>query len=123
MAEEKNIVTKQEKKIPPVNNNGAVKGRKKFRFFSSLILIFAILLLFLTLLVSVTQTSFFRDFVKGYLVDMINEDFAKKQSSLKIGGLEGNFFSEIIITDVLLTVKQDEMIKLDKVSLIMIFSV
>ena len=116
MAEEKNIVTKQEKKIPPVN-------RKKFRFFSSLILIFAILLLFLTLLVSVTQTSFFRDFVKGYLVDMINEDFAKKQSSLKIGGLEGNFFSEIIITDVLLAVKQDEMIKLDKVSLIMIFSV
>lgn len=117
MAEEKNIVTKQEKKIPPVNNNGAVKGRKKFRFFSSLILIFAILLLFLTLLVSVTQTSFFRDFVKGYLVDMINEDFAEKQSSLKIGGLEGNFFSEIIITDVLLTVKQDEMIKLDKVKL------
>lgn len=118
MAEEKKIESQKEQKAPeklPVT--GVKKTKKKFRIFSSLILIFSVLLLFITLLVSITQTSYFRDFVKGYLVDMLNEEFAKKHSSLSIGGLEGNFFSEIIVKDVLLTVKQDEMIKLDRVKL------
>ncbi|HMQ97755.1 MAG TPA: translocation/assembly module TamB domain-containing protein [Ignavibacteria bacterium] len=118
MAEEKKIEAKKEPIAPGKDpGNGVKKQKKKFRIFSSLILLFSILLLLITLLVSVTQTSFFRDFVKDYLVDMLNEDFSKKQSSLKIGGLEGNFFSEIILKDVLLTVKQDEMIKLDRVKL------
>lgn len=118
MAEEKKIEAKKESKAPEkFAGNTAKKPKKKFRIFSSLILIFSIFLLFVTLLVSVTQTSYFRDFVKDYIVDMLNEDFTKKQSSLKIGGLEGNFFSEIIVTDLLLTVKQDEMIKLDRVKL------
>lgn len=103
MAEEKKIETP--------------KPKKKYRLFSSLILIFSILLLFLTLLVSITQTSFFRGFVKDYLVDMLNENFANKHSIITIGELEGNFFSEIIVNDVLLTVKQDEMIKVDRVKL------
>jgi hypothetical protein len=93
------------------------KPVKKRRFLSSLVLIFSVLLLFLTLLVSVTQTSFFRNFVKSYLTDMLNENFAEKHSSVKIGGLEGNFFSEVIVKDVLLTVKNDEMIKVDRVKL------
>lgn len=118
MAEEKKIESQKETRAAGKHpGNGVKKAKKKFRIFSSLILIFSILLLFITLLVSITQTSYFRDFVKGYIVDMLNENFAEKHSSLSIGGLEGNFFSEIIVKDVLLTVKQDEMIKLDRVKL------
>lgn len=90
------------------------KPKKKFRFFSYLILSVSILLLFLTLIVSVTQTSFFRSWLKDYLVDTVNESFAEKQSSLTIGSLEGNFFSEIIISNAVLKVKQDEMVKFDR---------
>jgi len=101
----------EEKKIE------APKKKKKSRFFSALILIFAILLLFITLLVSVTQTSVFRSFVKDYAVDLANENFAKKQSTLSVGEIEGNFFSEIIVKDVLITVKNDQMLKADRVKL------
>ena len=68
----------------------------------------------LTLIISITQTSFFRNWVKDYLVDTVNESFAEKQSTLTIGSLEGNFFSEIIVKDAVLKVKQDEMIKFDR---------
>ena len=101
----------EEKKIE------APKKKKKSRFFSALILIFAILLLFITLLVSVTQTSVFRSFVKDYAVDLANENFAKKHSTLSVGEIEGNFFSEIIVKDVLITVKNDQMLKADRVKL------
>jgi len=118
LAEEKKISNNEVSRSPEGGSkNSAPKRGKKFRFFSSVILLISILLLFLTLLVSVTQTAFFRDLVREYLTGMLNENFAEKQSSVKIGGLEGNFFSEIIVTDVLLTVKHDEMIKLDRVKL------
>ncbi len=101
----------EEKKIE------APKKKKKSRFFSGLILVFAILLLFITLLVSVTQTSVFRSFVKDYAVDLANENFSKKHSTLSVGEIEGNFFSEIIVKDVLITVKNDQMLKADRVKL------
>ena len=107
MAEEKKIENKK-----PQN-----KPRKKSRFFSYLILIFSTLLLFLVLVISLTQTSLFRNWLKDYLTDTVNESFSEKQSVLSIGELEGNFFSEIIVKDVLLKVKQDEMIKAETVKL------
>lgn len=91
--------------------------RKKRKILSSLILIFSILLLFFTLLVSITQTSFFRNFVKDYLTGILNDNFTLKQSSINIGELEGNFFSEIIVKDVVLNVKNDEMLRADRVKL------
>ena len=79
MAEEKKIEAQKEIKAPEtLTGSGTGKQKKKFRIFSSLILIFSILLLLITLLVSVTQTLYFMDFIIYYLVDMFNEDFAIK---------------------------------------------
>ena len=93
------------------------KPRKKRNLLSLTVLVFTILLLSLTLIVSVTQTSVFRSWLKDYLVDMINEDFNTKESQLTIGAIEGNFFSEIIVKDAVVKVQNDEMIKLEKVKI------
>lgn len=115
MAEERKIETLKSPKAPELlKKNGAQKQKKKSRFFSYFILSFCIILLLVTLLVSITQTAVFRDILKGYLVDKLNEDFNKKGTSLTIGEIEGNFFSEIIVKDAMLKVRQDEMIKLDR---------
>ncbi len=100
MAEDKKIV------VPP--------KKKKTGFFSYLVLSFSIFLLFMTLIVSITQTGLFRNWLKGYIEDTVNESFSSKNSTLSIGELEGNFFSEIIIKNALLKVKQDNMISVEK---------
>jgi TamB, inner membrane protein subunit of TAM complex len=90
------------------------RTKKKNRFFSYLVLSVSALLLFLTLVVSITQTSYFRGWLKDYIVETLNESFQEKQSSLSIGSLEGNFFSEIIVSDAILKVKQDEMVRFER---------
>ncbi|MCI0449708.1 MAG: hypothetical protein L0Y79_07985, partial [Chlorobi bacterium] len=90
------------------------KPKKKRNLLSLTVLVFTILLFSLTLLVSITQTSVFRNLLKGYLVDTINEDFNTKESQLTIGEIEGNFFSEIIVKDAVVKVQNDEMIKLER---------
>lgn len=102
MAEEKKIVT------PNV--------KKKSRFFSVVILIFLSLLLFVTLIVSITQTGMFRNWLKDYIVDMVNERYASKMSTITIGDIEGNFFSELVIKDASVKVKNEEMIRFDFVN-------
>ena len=89
--------------------------KKKTGFFSYLVLSFSIFLLFMTLIVSITQTGLFRNWLKGYIEDTVNESFRSKNSTLSIGELGGNFFSEIIIKNALLKVKQDDMISVEKV--------
>ena len=90
------------------------KPKKKRIILSSIILIFTAMLLFLVLLVSFTQTRLFKNWLTGYITDKINESFEKKDSHLSFGSLEGNFFSEIILTDAVLKVKNDEMIKSER---------
>lgn len=91
------------------------KKKKKFRFFSYLVLCFSALLLLLTLLTSITQTGFFKSWLKGYIEDTYNEKFITKQSSISIGEIEGNFFSEIIIRNASVKIHDNEMLKLDLV--------
>lgn len=99
----------EEKKIE------APKKKKKFRFFSYLALIFSAFLLLITLLTSITQTGFFKHWLKGYIEDTYNEKFISKQSSISIGEIEGNFFSEIIIKNAFIKVHDHDMVKLDLV--------
>lgn len=116
MAEEKNIETKKESaaKIPLVKK-GVEKTIKKSRFFSVLLLTLLSFLLFITLIISFTQTGLFRDWLKEYIVDMVNEKYAVKMSVISIGDIEGNFFSEVIIKDASVKVKNNEMVRVDYV--------
>ena len=91
------------------------KPKKKRGFFSYLILSVSAFLLFLILLVSVTQTSGFKSWLKDFALDKFNEQFGNKGASLSIGTLEGNFFSEIIISNALLKFKNDEVITFSRV--------
>ncbi len=119
MAEENKIDTPDESNAPEVSKpelppkNGAQKPKRKSRFFSIILLIFLSLLLFIILLISVTQTSMFRSWLKGYIVDKVNDNFSSKMSTVSIGEIEGNFFSEIIIKDASVKIKNDEMIRFD----------
>ncbi len=89
----------------------APRPKKKRRIFLSILLGLTIFLLFIALLVSATQTRIFRNWLSGYVSEKINESFSKKDSHLSFGSLEGNFFSEIILTDAKLKVKNDDMIE------------
>src|SRR5688572_16975970 len=55
----------------------------------------------------------FRGWLKDYLVSTVNDHFASKMSSLTVGEIEGNFFSEIIIKDASVKIKNDEMVRFD----------
>jgi hypothetical protein len=90
------------------------KTKKKRRILSSLLLIFTILLLFIVLLISATQTHPFKNWLAGYITDKINESFSGKDAHLTFGSLEGNFFSEIILSDAVLKVKNDDMIRFER---------
>jgi hypothetical protein len=114
LAEEKKIEAKPEDKNPPVEEKKPVpKKKKRSGFFSILILSFLSLLLFITLLVSITQTAMFRNWLKEYAVSEFNDHFASKMSSITIGEIEGNFFSEIVIKDASVKIKDNEMIRFD----------
>lgn len=116
MAEEKKIESQNTNNNPApetLKKNGAEKQKRNSRFFSTFFLIFLSFLLFITLLISVTQTGFFRDWLKDYLVDTFNESFSSKMTTLTVGEIQGNFFSEIIIKDASLKVKNDEMVRFD----------
>ena len=91
-----------------------VKPKKKRRILLSILMTFTIFLLFIALLVSATQTRVFRNWLSGYIADKINESFSEKDSHLSIGSLEGNFFSEIILTDARLRVKNDDMLEFER---------
>lgn len=112
MAEEKQKNTSPEKKIRQPANGQALK-KKKSGFFRILFISFLSLLLFIILIVSVTQTGVFRNFLKNYIVETFNEKFSSKMTELTVGDIEGNFFSEIIIKDASLKVKNNEMVKFD----------
>lgn len=100
-----------------VKKNGSAKPKKKFRFFTVLFLAFSILLLFVTLVVSFTQTSVFRNWLKDYAIGKVNEEFAKKDASLTVGEIEGNFFSEVILKNAEVKMQKDEMFKIESVRL------
>ncbi len=115
----------EEKKIESQNGSGTgaiqpktvpTKQKKKFRFFSTLVLVFLSFLLFITIIISITQTGMFRNWLKNYIVDMVNEKYASKMSAISIGEIEGNFFSELVIKDASVTVKNEEMIRFDFVN-------
>ena len=106
MAEEKKIEVSGQKPI-----------KKKSRFFSYALLIICILLFFITLVISATQTVFFRDWVRYYLVGKINDNFSSKFTTISIGEIEGNFFSEIIVRNASLKLKNDEMVRFDIVKI------
>ena len=89
--------------------------KKKRGFFSYLILFITASLLFLILLVSVTQTSVFKNWLKDFASDKFNDEFGTKGASLKIGSLEGNLFSEVIINNALLKINKDEAVRFDRV--------
>ena len=91
-----------------------VKPKKKRRILLSILMTFTIFLLFIALLVSATQTRIFRNWLSGYITDKINESFSEKDSHLSFGSLEGNFFSEIILTDAKLKVKNDDMLEFER---------
>jgi len=114
LAEEKEIGSQNKAAAPaPPTQKSAEKPKKKSRFFSVLLLSFLSFLLFLTLIVSLTQTSFFRGWVKDYIVDMVNEQYAQKMSVVSIGEIDGNFFSEVVIKDASVKVKNAEMVRFD----------
>lgn len=100
------------KKIQP-----SEKKKKKGRFFSYLVLLVSALLLFIILLVSFTQTSLFKDWLKDFGTEKFNEAFGEKGAFLSAGSIEGNFFSEIIINNAVLKIGDDEAAKLDKVKI------
>jgi hypothetical protein len=102
LAEEKKIEVSPQK-----------QDRKKFRFFSYALLILCALMLLITLVASVTQTGIFRGWIKDFLVSKINDNFSSKFSTISIGEIQGNFFSEIIIKDASFKVKNDEMMSFD----------
>ncbi|MCC6866597.1 MAG: translocation/assembly module TamB domain-containing protein [Ignavibacteria bacterium] len=118
MAEEKKIENPDINKTPKAEKKSVVlKEKKKNRIFQRLVLIFFALLLFITLLLSFTQTSLFRNWLKSYAVDTINEHFAEKMSTISIGEIDGNFFSELVVKDALIKIKNDEMVKFDFVKI------
>jgi len=100
------------KKIQP-----AASPKKKRVFFSYLVLFTSAFLLFIILLVSLTQTSVFKNWLKNYGTDKFNEIFGEKGAVLSVGSIEGNFFSEIIINNALLKIKNDDAAKFDKVKI------
>lgn len=112
MAEEKKINTSPEKKNQPQANGSALK-KKKSGFFRIVFISFLSLMLFIILLVSATQTSVFRNILKDYIVDTFNDKFSSKMTVLSVGEIEGNFFSEVIIKNASLKVKNNEMVKFD----------
>jgi len=93
------------------------KPKKKRGFFSYIVLIVSASLLFIILLVSVTQTSVFKNWLKDFASDKFNEQFGNKGASLTIGTIEGNFFSELVINNALLKIKNDEAISFSKVKI------
>jgi hypothetical protein len=99
--------------LSDVKSISAKPKKKKFNIFSFLLLLIFSLCLLIILLVSVSQTSLFRNFLKSYIVNTLNEEFLKKQSSLSVGELDGNLFSEVILKDAVLKVKDDNMFKFD----------
>ncbi len=117
MAEEKKIESPKTAKTPEIDQKkGVPKQKNKFRFFSFVVLVFSACLLFVTLIISITQTGMFRNWLKGYIVDKINEQYASKMSTITIGEIEGNFFSELVIKDASVKIKNEEMIRFDFVN-------
>jgi hypothetical protein len=51
--------------------------------------------------------------LKDYIVEKLNEQYAVKMSAISIGEIDGNFFSELVIKDASVKVKNDEMVRFD----------
>ncbi len=118
MAEEKKIENTVQKNSPEADKKtGITKPKKKSRFFSRLFIGFLALLLFITLVISFTQTSAFRNLLKDYVIGMLNDNFAEKRSTISIGEIDGNFFSEIVVKNADLQVTNQQTVKFDRVKI------
>lgn len=112
-SEQKNNTSLKEESTK--KNEIKTSSKQKRKIFPKIIFYCCIFLLLLIALASLTQTALFKNFLKDYVVNQLNENFQEKNSFLTVGSLEGNLFSEIIIKDAKLKVQNDDMIKLKSI--------
>ncbi|MCX7877594.1 MAG: hypothetical protein N2510_03015 [Ignavibacteria bacterium] len=90
------------------------KKNKKRKFIKKLIAVFFTFLILIVLLLFSTQTTFFKNWLKGYITEKFNLEFIDREAVLSVETLEGNFFSEIIIKNASLKVQKDRMLGFDE---------
>lgn len=93
------------------------KGTGKKKILRKLLAAFFAFLLIVVMLLFLTQTSFFRNWLKDYVLNRFNEEFADKETVLSVESLYGNLFSEIVIKNASLKVQKDRMIGFDELKL------
>ena len=80
--------------------------------FKTLIVIFIIIIAFFIGVSLFTQTSFFRNFIRGFIEYIVS---SSTKQEFKIGSLEGNFINGFELNDVAFKVENESFITLENI--------
>jgi len=80
--------------------------------FKTLIVIFIIIIAFFIGVSLFTQTSFFRNFLRGFIEDIVS---SSTKQEFKIGSIEGNFINGFELNDVAFKVENESFITLENI--------
>jgi translocation and assembly module TamB len=86
---------------------------KRRRWLRALLYALAGVVLLLAIAVAITQTQWFRDFLRDKIVDQANQTL---NGTLSIGSIKGNLFSRIELDDVLLVQGSDTVIAMPRLT-------
>ncbi|MCZ7608848.1 MAG: hypothetical protein M5U17_01665 [Ignavibacterium sp.] len=106
----------KKEKLQQEGNKIIGKGRKALRYGVN-IFIFTFLFIFMLLMIffGVSQTSFFKSWLRDFIVETVNDEINGK---LSIGEIEGTIFTSLIIKNTTLsTLQNDTVVSADKIEL------
>ncbi len=101
------------------NNQPSTEARipVKKGFSGKIFGIAGILILLLAAILIFIQTQLFNDLILGKVLDIVNEDFAKKDARIYVSSLTGNILTGISLNDASVMVKGDTLLKMNSLKL------